>query len=990
MEKRIPILVIAAILILLIIGAAAVFYQSQKDQARETVTRDLASISTLKAEQIASWREERLQDARRTSQNPFFIEGVDAYLSSPSPGDEEKILAMMHEINTSAHYHNVLLVDPGANVRISLDPGISTVYPGVFEGMEEAFASGDAVLTGLHLLPGTDTPHMDVIAPLVLQNGEDRIDVGAIVLSIDPEAFLYPYVQSWPVPSRSAETLIVERQGDRVLFLNDLRHQEHTALHFSIPLTETDVPAVIAVSGTTGIFEGRDYRGVDVISFIRPVPDSPWFIVTKVDTEEAFSSWAAQSAMILAIGAALLAGVLVSTAWIRQREQRVHYQSLYRMEAEKSRVEQLSRERMEALLHLAGMETATEQELADFVMDAACRLTDSSLAFIGKMSPDESVFCLTAWSRSVLAECAVAKDPLHFPVAWAGIWAEAVRQRKPIVVNDYAAPLPGKKGLPEGHVPIHRFVSVPIFEGNRIVMICAVANKETEYVPLDVDQLVLLVQGAWRHLQRRVAAEALRESEERYREFFTTSRDSVFITTPDGRWIDFNDASLEIFGFASREELMTLPLPELYEHQEERAALLALIEKEGYVREYPVRLRKKDRTVIDTLITAVPVRESDGSVRAYIGSIRDITERKLAQKALRESEERFRSYFEGSTTGIFISDSQGRFRGVNPTACRWMRYSREELLGLSIPDILDDSSRRTAMDKFRELVETGKTTTEAVFVRKDGTRFMMVVDAVRIRADEYIAFCQDVTARRAAEEEREELIRQLEQKNAELERFTYTVSHDLKSPLITIRGFAGLLEKDLLRGDIERTTTDISRINAAVDRMQHLLTDLLNLSRIGRLINPPEDIELGTIASEAVELLAGPIREHGVHVGIAPGLPTVHVDHARILEVYTNLIENAIRFTMGQENPVIEIGMREEEGERVFFVRDNGIGIEPRYLTKIFGLFEKLDGRSEGTGIGLAIVKRIIGVHGGRIWAESRGGGTGTTFCFTLPMPGGE
>ncbi|HOT04515.1 MAG TPA: response regulator [Methanolinea sp.] len=243
----------------------------------------------------------------------------------------------------------------------------------------------------------------------------------------------------------------------------------------------------------------------------------------------------------------------------------------------------------------------------------------------------------------------------------------------------------------------------------------------------------------------------------------------------------------------------------------------------------------------------------------------------------------------------------------------------------------------------------------------------------------------EIAERKALEEQREAAIKVLEQKNAELERFTYTISHDLKSPLITIQGFAGLLKEDAEKGDLVRIQEDIGRITEAAGKMQDLLTDLFNLSRIGRIGSPYEDVPLGTVAKEAVHFLSGPISQKRIAVEVEPDLPVVHIDHARIREVYTNLIENSMKFMHDQEFPKIWIGMRREGDEPVFFVRDTGMGVEPRYLSKIFGLFEKMDGRSEGTGIGLAIVKKIIEAHGGRVWAESEGPGKGTTICFTLP-----
>jgi signal transduction histidine kinase len=229
------------------------------------------------------------------------------------------------------------------------------------------------------------------------------------------------------------------------------------------------------------------------------------------------------------------------------------------------------------------------------------------------------------------------------------------------------------------------------------------------------------------------------------------------------------------------------------------------------------------------------------------------------------------------------------------------------------------------------------------------------------------------------------MIKELEQKNTELERFGYTVSHDLKSPLITIKGFAGLLESDAQRGNPEQLRRDIHRISMAADTMQALLNDVLELSRVGRIISPPSRTPFGMIAKEAVDLMAGPLTERGVFVEIAPDLPVVNVDHARIREVLVNLLENAVKFLGDEPRPRIRIGAETDGEMPVFFVQDNGIGIDPRYLKRIFNLFEKLTPSMPGTGMGLPLVRRIIEVHGGTIWAESEGPGTGTTIRFTLP-----
>lgn len=229
------------------------------------------------------------------------------------------------------------------------------------------------------------------------------------------------------------------------------------------------------------------------------------------------------------------------------------------------------------------------------------------------------------------------------------------------------------------------------------------------------------------------------------------------------------------------------------------------------------------------------------------------------------------------------------------------------------------------------------------------------------------------------------MVAELEAKNAELERFTYIVSHDLKSPLITIKGFLGVLEQDIQKGDFVQTSHDIARITKAADKMELFLEDILELSRIGRMVHEPEDIGMDDVITEALERVAGQIERRGVRVVREPCEITAHADTIRLIEVAQNLLSNAVQFMGDQSDPEINIECRQDGDEIYCCIRDNGIGIEPEYHEKIFGLFDKLDAESEGTGVGLAIAKRIIEVIGGRVWVESEGAGLGSTFVFTIP-----
>ncbi|GAB4571521.1 MAG: PAS domain S-box protein [Anaerolineales bacterium] len=229
----------------------------------------------------------------------------------------------------------------------------------------------------------------------------------------------------------------------------------------------------------------------------------------------------------------------------------------------------------------------------------------------------------------------------------------------------------------------------------------------------------------------------------------------------------------------------------------------------------------------------------------------------------------------------------------------------------------------------------------------------------------------------------ERLVHELELKNAELERFAYTASHDLKSPLITIRGFLGYLKQDAQTGSLDRMSADIQRISDATEKMHRLLNDLLELSRVGRVANEKEKVPFGEIVEDALQRVEGRLKEKQITVRVGGGFPSVFVDKERIIEVVQNLVDNAAKFMGDQPKPNIEINFIMEDDQPIFYVRDNGIGIRQEFHKRIFGLFDKLNPNSDGTGVGLALVKRIVEVHGGSIWLDSEEG-MGATFYFTL------
>jgi len=495
------------------------------------------------------------------------------------------------------------------------------------------------------------------------------------------------------------------------------------------------------------------------------------------------------------------------------------------------------------------------------------------------------------------------------------------------------------------------------------------------------------------------AEQALRESEERFRGLFEQLPLAAFLTAARGEGtraaiiIDCNEAAARMNGYL-RDELIGQPIDLLIANkvpvtEEIRGAFWDQVRNQGWVTLEDDRLRKDGTTYPTQSISSL--MEVQGEDMLLIVE-RDITEAKRAEEALRDSEVRFRRLAEDTPAFVckFLRDSTLTY--VNSTYAAYFGSVPEALVGKPFLTLLpDDEEREKTKSQYLALTcENPTTTYEEQIIGPDGSPlWQQWTDRALCDDDGVITGYQsigvDITQRKLAESEREILIEELEAKNAELERFTYTVSHDLKSPLITIRGFLGYLESDARQGNFSRMSADIERIGNATVKMERLLNELLQLSRIGRKTNPAEVILFDHVVHEAMEMAQGRLKARKVAVEIMPDAPPLYGDRVRLIEVMQNLIDNAAKFVSDKPKPRIDIGAHVEGEQTRVYVKDNGIGIEPEYQERVFGLFDKLDNNSEGTGVGLALVKRIIEVHGGKIWIESAGKGKGTTFWFTLP-----
>jgi PAS domain S-box-containing protein len=382
--------------------------------------------------------------------------------------------------------------------------------------------------------------------------------------------------------------------------------------------------------------------------------------------------------------------------------------------------------------------------------------------------------------------------------------------------------------------------------------------------------------------------------------------------------------------------------------------------------------------------------EKENRLVRIIGAVQDVTAQKQSEEMLKETLLRQTAILNSIPDMAWLKSRDGQYVAVNEQFTKVSGRKIEDIVGKNDFEIWEKEFAEAYQKDDIEVIENGQRKHIEEIQQDSKGRYYWVETFKTPILNEAgnvvgtVGIAREITERKLAELDREGLIRELEAKNAELERYTYTVSHDLKSPLVTIRGFLGYLEKDALAGNTKKVKDDVRRIEDATKKMQALLNDLLELSRIGRLTNQPTDALFMEIVKEAVELVRGQLEAKNVFIELQDTPAIVHGDRTRLIEVVQNLVDNAIKFMGDQPKPKVTIGAISKTSETVFFVRDNGIGIERQFHERIFELFSKLNTDSEGTGIGLALVKRIIEIHKGRIWLESEPG-KGTTFYFTLP-----
>jgi PAS domain S-box-containing protein len=495
---------------------------------------------------------------------------------------------------------------------------------------------------------------------------------------------------------------------------------------------------------------------------------------------------------------------------------------------------------------------------------------------------------------------------------------------------------------------------------------------------------------------RQLAEDALRAAQARFRQVLASNTAVIYAnkvtgTTFSPSWVSENVT--RITGFSSEEALQDTWWIE-HLHPDDRARVLAettaLMDKGQLVTEY--RFRFKDGTYHWIHDESRLVRDVRGQPLEVFGSWVDSTERRGAEAALRESEERFRLLV-GTVRdyAIYMLDPTGHVMSWNRGAEQIKGYTADEIVGKHFscfypPEAVAAGTPARALAR---AAEQGRVEEENWRLRKDGSRFWadVVITAVRDDQGRLLGFAKvtrDLTERKRTDELMRRHTAQLEAANAELDAFAYSVSHDLRAPLRSIDGFSQAVLEDYA-GKLDATGQDyLRRVRAGTQRMGALIDDLLNLSRVTRTEMMIRTVDVSDLARQLAGELASGDPEREVDVVIAPGLEA-RADEGLLRVVLQNLMGNAWKFTSKRSNARIEVGMLAANGERAYFVRDNGAGFDMAYAPKLFGAFQRLHRVTEfpGAGVGLATVQRIIHRHGGKVWAEAEPD-RGATFYFTL------
>jgi PAS domain S-box-containing protein len=979
-----------------IVTVGYLYYRNHERHYRSEVERQLSAIADLKVGELIQWRKERLVDGAVFFKNGSFSGFVRRFLEKPEDAEAQRqIHVWIERFQAANQYENVRLLDARGVTRLSVPEGRPEMSSTVAQRLPEVLQTNQVTFQDFYRNEHDQRVYLAILVP-IFDEQEGGHPLGVLVLRIDPAIYLYPFIQRWPVPSLTAETLLVRREGNEVVFLNELRFQRNSTLTRCALFDQKAMPAARAALGQEGLMEGIDYRGVPVVAALRAIPNSPWFLVARIDIAEVYAPLRERLWQIVALIGVLLLGAVAGVALL-WRQQRVWF----------------FRERYEAAEALR----QSEEQFRAMFERASVGIAQADLSTGHWTRVNEKMCTITGYSAEELLRMRVSEitHPDDRQSDWEA-YQRVVRGEQP----DYRME---KRYLRKDGSVVWVNVNMTIIRD---------ATGRPAQTVATIEDIA----------ERKKAEAALVVSEARYRQLFEAARDGILILDAEtGMIVEVNPFLVEMLGY-THEQFLGKRIWEvgLFKDIVGNQDNFAELQRKEYLtyEDKPLETADGRRIEVEFVSHAYEV----GHHRVIQCNIRDITERKRAEQALRESEERFVQFMLNLPAMTFIKDSERRIVFVNERVRQILGLTAAESLGRLSEDLWAGPLGQKIREEDERVLGNGEVRTVVQEIPTgDGGRVFRAIKFLIPRGQQPPLLGDisiDITELRQAEEkilrlnaELEQRVRdrtaELEAANKELEAFSYSVSHDLRAPLRAMDGFSAALMEDYA-GKLDATAQDhLRRIRSGSERMAGLIDDMLNLSQVTRTEMRLERVNLTDLVEEIGAELRHLQPDRQVEFVVAPALAAEADAHLLRLAL-SNLLNNAWKFTGKSPRAKIEFGVtsggeaapgcqrRLESGSGTgvppvglgqaighgqdahatcaakgeaaavtFFVRDNGAGFDMAYVGKLFGAFQRLHSTQEfeGTGIGLAIVQRIIHRHGGRVWAEGAVG-AGATIYFTL------
>ena len=485
--------------------------------------------------------------------------------------------------------------------------------------------------------------------------------------------------------------------------------------------------------------------------------------------------------------------------------------------------------------------------------------------------------------------------------------------------------------------------------------------------------------------KQKEAEDKIKKIQSYTRSLIETSLDPQITKGPDGLITDVNEATIQVTG-VSREGLIGTHFPNYFTEPDKAEEAYQEAFAVGVVRNRLLSIKHISGKITDVLYNATVHKDENGNVQGVFASARDITDRKQAEEEIKRSQQYTRSLIEASLDPLVTISPEGKITDVNEASVKATGVQREKLIGTDFSIYFTEPEK--AREGYKQVFEKGFVSDYPLTIsHKDGTVTDVLYNASVYRDDKQnvlgvFAEARDITAQRRQEIKINTLNEELEQRIIELESFSYSVSHDLRAPLRGVDGFIAMFLNKYLNQVDEEGQRLLGNVRRNVTKMGSLIDELLTLSRIGMKDIQITTINMKELATTAMEELNG--IKGGAQVTIKD-LGKAQGDIVLIKQVLVNLLSNALKYSNKKESPTIEVGSEPNGTEIYYYVKDNGVGFDMEYSNKLFGVFQRLHDSQEyqGTGVGLAIVKRIITRHGGKVWAEGKEN-EGAVFYFSL------